>query len=133
LTVAQRRKLMSRVRGKGSKPEMAVRSLLHRMGFRFRLHCRDLPGTPDIVLPRHRKIVLMHGCFWHRHPDCSRSTTPTSNKGFWLEKFARNVARDRGNLRDLRRLGWTVRVVWECQTVDSEKLRLMLSRFFDQK
>jgi DNA mismatch endonuclease (patch repair protein) len=102
------------------------------MGFRFRLHCRHLPGTPDIVLPRHRKIVLVHGCFWHRHPGCSRSTTPASNQGFWLEKFTRNVARDRRSLRDLRRRGWMVRVIWECQTLDSKKLRQMLGRFIQE-
>jgi len=97
---------MSRIRGKDTKPELVVRSLLHRMGFRFRLHRRDLPGSPDIVLPRHSTVVFVHGCFWHRHPRCKGATTPKSNADFWQDKFAANVERDKRNRRDLRE--WAV-------------------------
>lgn len=119
---------MSRIRGRDTTPERAVRSVLHRMGYRFRLHRPDLPGRPDIVLPRHRTVVLVHGCFWHRHPGCRFAYTPKSRQGFWLAKFASSVERDRRQRRELRRLGWRVVVVWECQTSDRERLRRRLER-----
>lgn len=106
---------MSRIRGQNTGPELIVRSLLHRLGFRFRLHAPDLPGRPDIVLPRFGTVVLVHGCFWHRHPRCSRATTPSSNVRFWKQKFADTVARDVRTTARLRRAGWRVLVVWECQ------------------
>jgi DNA mismatch endonuclease (patch repair protein) len=96
---------MSRIRSTDTAPERAVRSILHRMGFRFRLHRRDLPGTPDVVLPRHRTVVFVHGCFWHRHPECRYAYEPKSRQEFWRAKFAANVTRDRRHIRDLRRLG----------------------------
>lgn len=115
LSQAQRSFLMSRIRGKDTAPERQVRSLLHRMGYRFRLHRRDLPGSPDIVLPRLRTVVFVHGCFWHRHAGCRYSTTPRSRARFWRLKFERNVERDGENRAALRRLGWRVITVWECQ------------------
>lgn len=107
---------MGRIRGKDTAPEMVVRSLLHRMGYRFRLHGRGLPGRPDIVLPKYRTVVFVHGCFWHRHRGCKNCTTPTNNRQFWVKKLEGNVARDSMKARALRGLGWRVVVVWECET-----------------
>lgn len=111
---ATRSRMMAGIGGKDTAPELTVRRFLHREGFRFRLHRRDLPGRPDVVLARYRVAILVHGCFWHRHSSCRYATTPSSNREFWQAKFAQNVARDRRNLRELRRLGWTPIVVWEC-------------------
>lgn len=108
--------MMARVRGKNTKPELAVRRWLHAAGFRFRLHRADLPGTPDIVLPRMRLALFVHGCFWHRHPGCKRATTPKSRRDFWETKLTGNVERDRRNDGELRTLGWAVAVIWECET-----------------
>src|SRR5690606_19657417 len=118
---------MGRIRGRDTIPERRVRSLLHRLGYRFRLHRRDLPGRPDIVLPRHKTVILVHGCFWHRHPGCGNCTTPTANQEFWLSKFDANVKRDRHSIQALRDLGWKVIVVWECET-EGETLGLELQR-----
>ncbi len=116
LTKARRSWNMSRIRGKDTTPERVVRSALHRLGYRFRLHSRKLPGRPDIVLPRHRLAVFVHGCFWHRHRGCRNCTTPTNNRRFWVAKLEGNAARDRMHMRTLRKLGWRVVVVWECET-----------------
>jgi DNA mismatch endonuclease (patch repair protein) len=122
---------MSRIRGKDTTPEMVVRSLLHRMGHRFRLHGRGLPGQPDIVLRKYRTVVFVQGCFWHRHRGCKNCTTPTNNRKFWVKKLEGNAARDRVQQRALRRLGWRVVVVWECETErDSGWLGLRLARLF---
>lgn len=111
--------MMSGIRGKDTRPELLVRRALHRAGLRFRLASgRTLPGRPDIVLPRHRAAIFVHGCFWHRHPGCAFAYTPKSNRRFWLRKFAENVERDERNLRALRRLGWRTFVVWECSLTD---------------
>ena len=107
---------MSRIRGKDTTPEMAVRRALHGMGYRFRLHGRKLPGRPDIVLPKHRTVVFVHGCFWHRHRKCKNCTTPTTRRAWWLEKLEGNAARDRLHKQALRKLGWKVVVVWECES-----------------
>ncbi|MCX6992973.1 MAG: DNA mismatch endonuclease Vsr [Kiritimatiellaeota bacterium] len=115
LTRQQRSWTMSQVRSHDTKPELAVRSLLHRMGYRFTLRRKDLPGNPDVVLPQHRTVIFVHGCFWHRHAKCRRNSMPATHKRYWIEKFARNVRRDRKILVQLRRLGWQVVVVWECQ------------------
>lgn len=120
---ASRSKLMSRVRGRDTKPELVVRRLLHTLGFRFRLHRRDLPGTPDIVLPRHRLAIFVHGCFWHRHVGCVKTTTPKTREAFWKEKFDRNLLRDQRNLKGLAELGWRTAIVWECETKDIPSLR----------
>lgn len=123
--------LMGRVRGKDTKPEHAVRRAAHSLGYRFRLHRRDLPGTPDLTFPRLRKAVFVHGCFWHRHAGCSRTTTPKTRAAYWRDKFQQNVERDRRNAAALRALGWEVLVVWECETFDRAGLIATLSRFLD--
>ena len=111
----KRSDIMRRVRSVNTAPEIKVRSLLHRLGFRFRLHRKDLPGNPDIVLPKHSAVIFVHGCFWHRHPGCSRTTTPASHRDYWLPKFSRTVERDFKNQEQLRSSGWKVVVVWECE------------------
>ena len=126
LTPDQRSANMARVRGKDTAPELAVRRALHRMGYRFRLHRRDLPGSPDIVLPRHRLALFVHGCFWHRHTDCRRSTTPQTRREFWETKFAANVERDRRNAAALEAAGWRVRVLWECKIRDTAGFQAVL-------
>lgn len=106
---------MSRIRGKDTGPEVMLRSLLHREGFRFRLHAAELPGRPDIVLPRHRTVIFVNGCFWHRHEGCPYTTTPKSRAEFWLDKFRRTVERDRQKQEALERAGWRVLTAWECE------------------
>lgn len=119
---------MSRVCGKDTSPELRVRSALHRLGFRFRLHRDDLPGRPDIVLPKHNAVIFVHGCFWHGHRNCSRSTRPTSNVPFWNKKLDKNTLRDRKARRALLSLGWKVLIIWECQ-VGAGNLSNRLKRF----
>lgn len=119
---------MRAVRGRNTRPEIAVRRLLHRMGLRFRLHDNSMPGRPDIVLPRWRTVVFVHGCFWHRHAGCGKATNPEANRAFWMDKFNQNRARDRRNRRQLRRLGWNVIVVWECETGRLDRLEARLKR-----
>src|SRR6266403_337038 len=116
LTKERRSWNMSRIRGKNTAPEKIVRSLLHRMGCRFRLHCKNLPGRPDIVLPKYKTVIFVHGCFWHRHRGCKNCTTPTRNRGFWIKKLEGNAMRDRVHRKALQALGWEVATVWECQT-----------------
>lgn len=113
---------MSRIHGADTGPEKAVRSALHRAGFRYRLHVSSLPGRPDIVLPKHRTVILVHGCFWHRHRRCRYAYMPKSNVDFWREKFRSNVKRDRQQRRRLEDLGWRVVVVWECETLALREL-----------
>jgi len=121
---------MSRIRGKDTKPEVRVRSALHRMGYRFRLHSRNLPGKPDIVLPKHATVVFVHGCFWHRHPGCRFAYTPKSRIEFWQAKFDRNVERHREVEEQLEELGWSVVVIWECETTKPETLDATLAQRF---
>lgn len=111
------------VKSKNTGPEMIVRSMCHEMGLRYRLHRNDLPGTPDLVFPKHRLCLFVHGCFWHRHPGCRRTTTPKSRLEFWLPKLAKNVERDIAAQRELKTLGWRVVVIWECHTKDLKSLR----------
>lgn len=106
--------MMSGIRGRNTKPELAVRSFLHRAGLRFRIHAK-LPGKPDLAFPKYRTVVFVHGCFWHRHEDCRYATIPASNPGFWQEKFAANIRRDARVRQQLEELGWRVLVVWACQ------------------
>ncbi len=120
---------MSHVRSKDTAPEWAVRRLVHALGFRYRLHVKGLPGRPDLVLPRHRKAIFVHGCFWHGHGCRGGGHVPATRTRFWQEKFARNVARDQQALRQLWRAGWQVLVVWECETRDAEQLRALLVAF----
>lgn len=133
LTPERRSWNMARIRGHDTSPERIVRTLLHRLGFRFRLHCKQLPGRPDIVLPKHRKVVLVHGCYWHRHEGCKYAYSPKSRVEFWTQKFERNVARDREVLTLLEDAGWTCIVVWECETRDIEALTTRLQAFLNSQ
>jgi len=130
-TPAERSALMSRIRGKNTKPEILVRSMAHSLGYRFRLHRHDLPGTPDIVFPRLGKAIFVHGCFWHQHRKCRYAYRPKSNLLFWEKKFSGNRERDKRDARALRQLGWEVLTVWECETKDISKLFGRLGAFLN--
>lgn len=131
LTPAERSALMALVRAKDTKPELFVRRLAHGMGYRYRLHRRDLPGTPDLVFPSRRKVIFVHGCFWHRHARCALARLPKSRGDFWLPKLTANAERDVRNMRALRRLGWSTLTIWECQLSDTAKLANRIRRFLD--
>lgn len=122
---------MAQVKGRDTRPEKVVRSLLHSMGYRFRLQKKDLPGKPDIVLPRFRTAVFVHGCFWHRHPGCKRASMPAVNAEYWRRKFERNMARDAANKAALEKQEWRVLVVWECELKDMAALRMRLREHFE--
>ena len=128
----RRSKWMAEIRGRDTAPELTVRRIAHRMGLRYRLHRRDLPGRPDLVFPKHRLVVFVHGCFWHRHEGCRYASTPKSRVAFWTEKFAANVQRDARQEVALRTLGWRVFVIWECETKDratvERKLAALITR-----
>lgn len=111
---ATRSRMMAGIRGKDTRPELLIRRALHRAGFRFRVHDRRLPGAPDLILPKYRSAIFVHGCFWHRHDGCRYTTMPATRAQFWEQKFSRNIARDRENRAALNALGWRVLVVWEC-------------------
>lgn len=128
---AKRSSIMSKIKGKDTQPEIIVRSALHKMGYRFRLHRKDLPGKPDIVLPKHKKVILVHGCFWHGHKNCPRSKRPTTNREFWDTKISKNIERDIHNRDRLRELGWDVLTVWQCWTKDRNKINELLIRFLE--
>ncbi len=128
LTKQHRSWNMSRIRGANTKPEIRVRSMLHQMGYRFRLHRKDLPGKPDIVLPKYETVIFVHGCFWHRHPNCQFAYTPKSRVDFWKKKFARNVERHDEVEAELTADGWRVVIVWECETKNEEKLYELLTQ-----
>lgn len=113
---------MSRIRSKDTKPEICVRKMLHQLGYRFRLHRKDLPGCPDIVLPKYRTVIFVHGCYWHRHKGCKYAYAPKTRRLFWSNKFRKNIRRDKKHLNTLRALGWCVVVVWECEVKDKQKL-----------
>jgi DNA mismatch endonuclease, patch repair protein len=128
ISVAHRSWNMSRIKGRNTGPEIRLRSLLHRAGFRFRLHAKDLAGKPDIVLRKYRTAIFVHGCFWHRHGGCRNATTPSTMVEFWQEKFERNVERDRRNKAALETAGWTVITVWECDLkADADRIVRQLS------
>jgi DNA mismatch endonuclease, patch repair protein len=136
LISAERSRLMSRVRQKGTAPELVVRRLLREMGVPYRLNVKSLPGSPDIVLTGRKKAIVVHGCFWHRHPGCKAASTPKTRIEFWTDKFASNIARDRKLRRALNALGYSVMVVWECQAKKSperEKMIRRLDRFATKK
>ena len=124
---ATRSRMMSGIRGKNTAPELAIRKYLHSQGFRFRLHVKDLPGKPDIVLPKYRTAIFVHGCFWHQHPGCKDAVMPKSNTKFWAEKLTGNVKRDARNISELVKLGWKCLIVWECET-DNTKSQKQLVR-----
>ena len=129
----ERSELMARVRQRGTAPELIVRQILRRRGFRYRTNARTLPGSPDVMDPRGKLVIFVHGCFWHRHARCRACTSPRHNADFWQIKFSENVRRDRRNRRELRQLGYRVIVVWECQTKSPSKrarLERRLDRFF---
>lgn len=116
VTSLARSSLMRAVRSKDTKPELIVRSIAHRLGARFRLHRKDLPGSPDLVFPGRRLCIFVHGCFWHRHEGCRYSSIPKNNKEFWLDKFRKNVERDNRKMLELIGMGWRVEIIWECET-----------------
>lgn len=122
---------MSRVGGKNTKPEIVVRSLLHKMGYRFRLQRKDLPGKPDITLPKYKKVIFVHGCFWHGHQGCSRSKRPATNQKFWSEKLDKNIQRDKVTMNALSQLGWEVLTVWSCEVKDTNQLKIKLLSFLE--
>jgi DNA mismatch endonuclease (patch repair protein) len=128
LTSRKRSWNMSRIRSRDTGPELLVRSVLHRMGFRFRLHSGQLPGHPDIVLAKLKTVVLVHGCFWHRHPACKYAYIPKSRIVFWQEKFRRNILRDRSVSLALRKLGWKEVIIWECETQERTAVERRLHR-----
>lgn len=117
---------MSRIRGKDTKPELIVRSMLHRMGYRFRLHVKDLPGKPDIVLPKYRTVIFVHGCFWHRHTGCRLTYTPNSNVAFWNAKFAATTRHDTLVRQHLVLHDWFVATIWECETTHTDRLAIAI-------
>ena len=124
---------MARIRGKDTKPELAVRRMVHAMGYRYRLHRRDLPGKPDMTLSGRRKIIFVHGCFWHRHKGCRLASMPKSRKKYWKTKLEGNRLRDRRNRYALKRMGWDVLVVWECQIRNSAALEKRIKKFLDRE
>ena len=129
-----RRRIMQAVRGRDTKPEMVVRRLVHEMGYRYRLHRRDLPGSPDLVFGSRRKVIFVHGCFWHQHsdPECKIAHVPKSRRAYWQAKFDRNVARDQRQQAELLKAGWMVLVLWECEIRnDPDRLRKLLRSFLD--
>ncbi|MFM7036814.1 MAG: very short patch repair endonuclease [Planctomycetaceae bacterium] len=132
-TPEQRSRNMSRIRSKNTRPEVLVRSLVHRLGYRFRLHQTDLPGSPDLVLRRHNRVIFVHGCFWHCHNCSYGSVKPATNAQFWETKRANNVARDQRNRQLLNQLGWHVLVVWECCTRNPEQLEKQVVAFLEEK
>lgn len=133
LSVERRSWLMSRVKAKHTSPEMVVRRKAHALGLRFRLHRKDLPGTPDLVFPKYRAVVFVHGCFWHRHAGCRKAGMPKSRVEFWKEKFERNVDRTRRNVEELTELGWSVNVIWECETKDPAIVEKLLAGLMVQR
>jgi DNA mismatch endonuclease (patch repair protein) len=128
----QRSEIMRRVRSQDTKPEMIVRRLVHRRGFRYRLHAKELPGRPDLVFPKRRKIVFVHGCYWHAHR-CPASALPETHRDYWEAKLRRNAERDKRTVRQLRKAGWAVLTIWECQTRNRERLASRLIHFLEEK
>lgn len=127
-----RRRLMANIRSADTKPEMIVRRATHALGFRYRLHVRSLPGSPDLVFARQRRVIFVHGCFWHRHDGCRRTTFPKTRAEYWSEKFAANVARDAAQAIALRELGWSILTIWECETRDLSAVRQAISHFLSE-
>ncbi|MCY3677607.1 MAG: very short patch repair endonuclease [Gemmatimonadetes bacterium] len=134
VTAQRRSEIMSKIRAKGMKPEMAVRRMTHAMGYRYRLHGKDLPGKPDLVFPSRRKVIFVHGCFWHQHSDpaCRIAHLPKSNRHYWLPKLERNVIRDAEQRAELARLGWDVLVIWECDVVRDDGIADRIRSFLER-
>lgn len=130
LTAEQRSALMAQIRSKNTKPEMLVRRLTHGLGYRYRLHAQNLPGKPDLVFRSRKKAIFVHGCFWHLH-GCERYSLPKTRTHFWLDKLETNRQRDRRNIRKLRAMGWSVMIIWECQTKDISRLTKRIIKFLE--
>jgi len=130
ITLERRSWLMSRVKSGNTSPEMRVRRAAYALGLRFRLHRKDLPGRPDLVFPKHATVIFVHGCFWHRHPGCSKASTPKSRIEYWTRKFEANVARDKAVAQELQQLGWRVLTIWECETRCSDILARVCANVF---
>ncbi|MFO1089823.1 MAG: DNA mismatch endonuclease Vsr [Hyphomicrobiales bacterium] len=128
---ARRSMMMARIRSKNTAPEIEVRRAAFALGLRYRLHKKNLPGSPDLVFAKHRTVIFVHGCFWHRHPGCIDAVTPKSRSDFWLRKFEANKARDVRVCDQLRAMGWRTVIIWECETTNQLKLRQMLTAAFD--
>jgi DNA mismatch endonuclease (patch repair protein) len=120
---------MAAVHSTNTKPELAVRKIAHALGYRYRLNVADLPGKPDLVFPARRKIILVHGCFWHRHPRCRYATSPKTRAAFWQKKFCANIARDRRTRQLLRKLGWSILTIWQCELKNPQKLEVRIDEF----
>lgn len=131
MTSENRRKIMRGNKPVNTRPEIRVRSALHAMGLRFRIHRKDLPGKPDIVLPRHNLAIFVHGCFWHQHSGCKLASRPRTNQEFWEEKFQANRLRDKRNELALEAMGWRVKVIWECETMDTANLDKVLDNLLE--
>lgn len=131
LTMAERSRVMGRVRSRDTKPEMIVRRLTHGMGYRYRLHDKKLPGCPDLVFRRRRKVIFVHGCFWHRHRNCALARLPKSRRDFWTPKLNANRKRDERNLRELAKAGWSALVLWECEIGDADALARRIRDFLE--
>jgi len=133
VTRKRRSEIMSNIRGKDTKPEMIVRRLTHAMGYRYRIHRTDLPGKPDLVFPGRRKVIFVHGCFWHRHEDpaCAKARLPKSNQDYWLPKLERNMVRDADHLTMLQLMGWDVLVLWECEIEKDTGIAERIRQFLD--
>ncbi|MBI3452617.1 MAG: DNA mismatch endonuclease Vsr [Rhodospirillales bacterium] len=132
-TPQKRSEIMSLVRNKNTKPELAVRRIAFRRGFRYRLHRGDLPGRPDLVFPSKQKVIFVHGCFWHSHSQCSKARPPKSRKNYWLPKLRQNRQRDTRNRAELRKLGWASLVIWQCQLKNEAAVIRKIERFLDSK
>jgi DNA mismatch endonuclease (patch repair protein) len=133
LSPKERSERMSLIRGTGSAPEMKLRRLVHRMGFRYRLHVKELPGKPDLVFPARNAVIFMHGCFWHRHEGCSLARLPKSKLEFWKPKLEANKERDLLNQEQLESLGWRVLVIWECEMADVERVSIIIREFLQNE
>lgn len=133
ISVQKRSEVMSKIRAKNTKPEIAIRSLLHQMGFRFRLHRKDLPGKPDVCLPKYQTVIFIHGCFWHDHKGCPNARLPKSNSAYWLPKIKRNAERDKEHTSALKKAGWKVITIWECELKNQKRLKKKLFKALDRK
>ena len=129
----KRSRVMSKIKDKNTKPEVLVRSVLHRMGYRFRLHGKDLPGKPDIILPKYKKVIFVHGCFWHGHEGCDKSKRPSANREFWDKKLDKNINRDQKNIAELNKYGWETLIIWTCETKDIQTLKQKLTTFLESR
>ena len=127
----QRSRNMSAIKSKNTKPEIKVRKVRHSMGYRFRLHRKDLPGSPDIVLPKYKTVIFVHGCFWHRHENCKYASTPKTRKEFWENKFNANKIRDQKKLKEIKNLGWKFIIIWECEARDIQSIEEKIKRFLN--